>query len=129
MGNFQGIQWGINYTHICSLGTGGEKIRLVAWHTQHIAKSGEDHVRLRCDLKALFDRLERGNTNRATWTVDQGNFSGQQLIEPVLHDGMRLPAANLHDVPRLGRDAADLSHDGFSQRRIPEVCRRFFHWT
>jgi hypothetical protein len=41
--------------------------------------------------------------------VDERDVLGKQFIEAELDDGMRLAAADLHDVPGSGRDPRDLT--------------------
>ena len=122
-GEFQGIERRIDHAYIRSLRAGGEEVRLIAGHAQHVAKSGKNHVRSGGNLERLFDRLEGGDADRTARTVDQGDLFWQELVESVLHDGMRLPAADLHDIPGLGGDAPNFSHDGFGQRSVPQFIQ------
>jgi hypothetical protein len=45
----------------------------------------------------------------------QLDFRREQLIQPVMHNGVGLAAADLHDRPRAGGNAADLIQPGFDQ--------------
>jgi hypothetical protein len=43
--------------------------------------------------------------------VDERDLLWQQFINAKLNNGMRLPAANLHDVPRTLRDPMNFLGD------------------
>ena len=48
------------------------------------------------------DHLQRRHADRAARPVDQFDLGGKQLVDAVLDDRVRLPAADLHDRPGPG---------------------------
>jgi hypothetical protein len=48
----------------------------------------------------------------STWAVHQLDAVGQQRFQSVFDDGVRLAAANLHQRPRTGNRAVNLSRKG-----------------
>ena len=43
--------------------------------------------------------------------MNQSDLFGQQFINAELDDGVRLAAADFHDVPRTGRDAMNFPRE------------------
>ena len=56
----------------------------------------------RGDRERLVDQLERRDADRAARAVHQLDLRRQQLVDAELDDGVRLPAADLHERPRAG---------------------------
>ena len=52
----------------------------------------------------LVDHLERRHAYRTAGPVDQRDLPRQHFVQAEPHDGVRLAAADLHHVPRPGRD-------------------------
>jgi hypothetical protein len=59
----------------------------------------------------LVDHLQRSDTNRATGPVDELNLTGQQAIDPILHDAVSLSAADFHQDPGAVNGAVNLADD------------------
>jgi hypothetical protein len=55
--------------------------------------------------------------------MNEVDISGQELIEPKFNDGMRLPAADLHDIPWARGYAMDLIHHCPG---LPDRIRAYF---
>ena len=71
---------------------------LGARHAQHVAEAGEDHARLVRERDAVVDAAHRDHADRAAGTVDELDVGGQQVVDAVLVDRVRVPAADLHDL-------------------------------
>ena len=61
----------------------------------------------RGDFERLVDHFERRHAHRTARSVNERDLFRQQFINAELHDGVRLAAADFHDVPRPRRDAVD----------------------
>src|SRR5581483_8720886 len=125
-GNLQAIQRRVNNPHIAALRLDGKKIAFRSRHTQHVAERAEDNVRTAGNGVGLVNHLQRGDAHRAARAVHQFNSFGQQEVEAVFHDRVRLSAADFHDHPGPGLDAADLVHHLARQLLVP-VFVKVFH--
>src|SRR5208337_1794110 len=72
-----------------------------------ISERTKDDVRARSDLNRLVNQLNGRDADRATRTVDQSDFVGQQLVDSEFDDGVRLAAADLHQGPGPRGDGGD----------------------
>src|SRR5208283_3715640 len=64
----------------------------------------------------FIDEFYRRDTNWASRPVHQRDRFRQQIVNTVLHDGVRLSAANLHDRPRASHGPGNLC------RVVPGGC-------
>src|SRR5262245_28780209 len=67
----------------------------------------------------LVDHLERRDTDRTARTMHQLDRLRQEVVDSVLHDGVGLPAADLHDRPGARESAGDLVDHPPGQCLIP----------
>ena len=80
------------------------------------------------DRERLVDHLERGHADRATRPMDQLDLRWQEPIDPVFHDRVGLAAADFHQDPGLGDDAANF-FDDFLGERFVAIFVEIFHAT
>ena len=74
----------------------------------------------------LVDHFQRRHANRAARPMHQLHAFRQQMIDAVLDDGVRLPAADLHQHPGAGLNAAHLGYD--LRRNVPvAIFIKIFH--
>jgi hypothetical protein len=74
-----------------------------------------------------IDHLERSDTYRAAGAMHQLNAFRQQVIEPVLHDRVRLAATDLHDDPGPRLNTPDLV-DYLARDTVITVLVKVFHF-
>src|SRR5579871_3837172 len=55
----------------------------------------------------LVDHFQRRHAHRTSWAMHQLDAFGEQIVDSILDDGMSLPAADLHNYPRLTLDSLD----------------------
>ena len=77
-------------------------------HPKHVAEGREDDTGPLRDRVRLVDLLERRDAHRAAGAMDQLDLRGQQPIDAVLDDGMRLPPAHFHQGPWARHDPPEL---------------------
>jgi len=59
----------------------------------------------------LVDHFERRDTDGAAGAVDEFDAFGEQVIDAVLDNGVRLTAADFHENPGTSLDAMHLGHE------------------
>src|SRR5262249_46575912 len=64
----------------------------------HVAEAGEEHARLAGDGDAVVDPAHGNDAHRAAWTVDELDVGGQQVVDAVLVDRVRVPGAHFHEL-------------------------------
>ena len=106
-GDGERVERRIDDPHVAAVGLGGQQVAVAPRHAQHVAERTEDRARLAGDLDRLVDVVDRSDAHRAARPVDQRHLRRQELVDAVTHDGMRLAAAHLHDLPRTGDHAGD----------------------
>ena len=124
-GKPHGIERRINNAHVAAPGFDRKQIRRAAGHAQHVAERRENDVGPRGDIKRLVYDFERRHADRATGAVDECNLLGQQFINAELHDGVRLAAANLHDVPGPRRDAVHFARNLLREFTVTVFVEKF----
>src|SRR5579859_193100 len=65
-------------------------------HTHHVAECGKHHVWILRDSKAIIDPSHGQHADRAAGPVNQFDVRGQHILEAKTIDGVRVPAAYLH---------------------------------
>src|SRR5262249_46781199 len=103
------VQWRVDDAHLRALGPEAEEIGVRAGHAEHVAEGREDDAGLPRDRVGLVDLLQGGDTDGTAGAVNQLDPRGEEAVDAVLDDRMRLAAADLHERPRARRDALDLS--------------------
>ena len=117
-GDLEAVQRRVDDAHVAAVGLDGEEVAIGAGHAQHVAKGAEDDVGAARDGVRLVDHLQRRDADRAAGAVHQFHAFGQKLVDAILHDGVGLAAADLHQHPGAGLDAAHLGDDfGWRRRR------------
>src|SRR5664280_2855884 len=117
--NLQAIQRRVNNANVAALRLDGKQVAVRSRHAQHVAERTEDHVGPPSNGVRFVDHLQGRHANRATGTMYQLNFLRQQVVDSMLHDGMRLPAANFHNHPRLRLDTVNFLDDLAGKASIP----------
>ena len=126
-GQGHGVHRRVDDPHVAPFRLDREQVLLRAGHAQHVAERAEDHLRPGGDGHGPVDHLDRRDAHRAARAVDQRDFPRQHLVEREANDGMRLPAADFHDVPRPrggGADGGGQSSDGFGVAVFVDVLHR-----
>src|SRR5690606_22009395 len=108
LGDAQRVQRGVDDAYVAALAAHLEQVPSGAGHAEHVAEGAEDHVGSGGDLQGLVDDLQRGHAHRAAGSVDQLDAFGEKLVDAVPDDGVRLPAAHLHQRPRPGHRGLDV---------------------
>ena len=67
-------------------------------HAHHVAEAGEDDVVLGGHRDPVVDASHRDHADRAPGAVDQLDVLGEQVVDAVLVDRVRVPAAHLHQL-------------------------------
>ena len=96
---------------------------LRARHAHHVAEAGEDHARLVGERDAVVDAPHRDHADRAARPVHELDVGGQQVVEAVLVDRVRVPAAHLHDLVVAARldDREDLAGERAAELGVAEL--------
>src|SRR6478672_393409 len=117
----QRVERGVHDPDVAAGALDAEEVLLAAGDPQHVAEGAEDHLWTRRDLERLVDHLERGDADRAAGAVDQLDAVGQQLVEAVPDDRVRLAAADLHHRPGLRDGGLDVVQQARGQRGVLEL--------
>ena len=107
--DLQRLQRSVRNPHIAAFGLGLEQVRARARNPQHVAVGNQRDIGKRCEFDGLVDRLQGGDADGTTRAVHQFDVVAEQLVETVAHDGVRLPAADLHQHPLAAGAAGDFS--------------------
>ena len=97
----------VDHPHVAPFRLDREQILPRAGHAEHVAERAENHLRPAGDGHGLVENLDRRDADRAAGAVDHRDLARQHFIEREADDRVRLPAANLHDVPRPRRGGAN----------------------
>src|SRR5262249_46467917 len=89
----------------------------------HVAEAGEHHAGLVSDRDAVVDAAHRDHAHGAARPVHELDVGGQEIVDPVLVDGVRVPTAHLHDlVVPAGLDGAeDLAGERLAEAGVAEL--------
>ena len=71
--------------------------------------------------RALSMSLERSDADGAAGAMDHFDASGKHLVDAVLDDGVRLAAADFHDLPRAGGDRVNFARHALRNFAIAEL--------
>jgi len=100
-----------------------QEVRLAPRYPEHVSEGGEDHVGAGSQMDGPVDLFQRGNADRATRTMDHLHRTTQDLVDPLPDDGVRLPAADLHQHPSPRGSGGDAPEEGPGQLRIPVLAQ------
>ena len=107
--DLHGVQRRVHDPHVRATSLERQQVRRRARYAQHVAVAREDHVRPGRDRERLVDLLQRRDADGTAGAVDHPHALRQRFVDPLLHERMRLAAANFHQRPRLSRDSVDLA--------------------
>ncbi len=102
LGQGHGLHRRVDDAHVAPFRLHREEVLRRAGHAEHVAERAKDRFPPRGDGHGLVDHFQRRDADRAARSVDQRNLRWQHLIQREADDRVRLPAADLHDVPRPG---------------------------
>ena len=122
-GDLEGVQRGVNHSHVAARGLRGEEVPVAPRHPEHVPERGEDHAGARRDVDRLVYQFEGRDTDGAARPVEQGYEVRQQLVDAVTDNGVGLAATHLHDGPRAGGDGRDLSGVLVGQPGVPVLVQ------
>ena len=92
-----------------------------AGHPHHVAEGREDDARLLGQPHRVVDAAHRDHAHRAARPVHQLNGFRQQVLDAVPVDGVRVPAAHLHELELvIARQLGDGLDQSTCGRRVPE---------
>ena len=100
-----------------------------AGHAHHVAERGEDHVVAFSHGQPIVDPPHRQDAHGAAGPVDQFDIGRQQVLQTEAIDGVRVPAADLHQpvVPLGIVEAANLRHCLMDQLRFAKFVDKSHH--
>src|SRR5581483_6683163 len=106
-----------------ALGLGIQQRVLRARDAQHVAEAGEDHTVVASDRDAVIDPTHRYHAHGAAGAMDELDVLGQQVVDSVLVDRVRVAAADLHHlVVAAGLERSeDLAGDGPPDLGVAEL--------
>ena len=89
-------------------------------HPHHVAERGEDDARLLGDRDGVVDPAHGDDAHRAARPVDQFDRGGQDVLDAVPVDGVRVPPAHLHELELVvAGQLRDPRHQRPGCRRVP----------
>ncbi len=121
-----GVQRRVNNPHVRALRLEPQQVAVGPGNTEHIAKRTKDDVGSRGDRLSPVNRLQRGHADRTARPVNQLDAVRQERVEAVLHDAVRLAAADLHDGPGPGRGPPDRGQQLFGRHAVA-IFIEIFH--
>jgi hypothetical protein len=111
--NAQCIERRVYHAHVGAARFVFQRRALRARHAHHVAECGKDGVPVLRERKAVVHAAHRQYAYRAAGSVHELNIFRQDVAQTVTVNGVRVPAADLHDAVialRIG-DALDLPRD------------------
>ena len=117
----------INDAHIHTARLVLERAAVHPRHAHHVAKCGENYVRILRHRKSVIDAAHRQNANRAARPVNQLNIFGKNVFQAEAIDRMGVAAANFHQavMPRRIGQAADFVGRFIDQFGFAEFVNEF----
>ena len=122
-GDAQGVERRVDHPHVGALGLRLEQRPVGPGDAHHVAEAGEDHARLAGDRDAVVHPPHGDDADGTPRAVHQLDVGGQQVVDPVLVDGVRVPAAHLHHLVVAARldGAEDLARERAAELRVTEL--------
>jgi hypothetical protein len=123
LGDPQRVERRVDHADVGAGGLGVEQRAVAARHPHHVAEAGEDHAGLVGERDAVVDAPHRDHAHRAAGPVDELDVGRQQVVEAVLVDRVRVPAAHLHDLVVATRldDREDLAGQCAAELGVAEL--------
>ncbi len=109
LGNLDRVERRIHDANVASAALYLKQIAVGAGNAQHVAKGAEDDARLCGNGQRLVDQCKRRYADRAARPMNHLDPRGQHLVDAVANNGVRLPAADLHNLPRTGCNLVDFA--------------------
>ena len=98
-----------------------DEVALGTGHPHHVAERREDDAGLFGQPHRVVDAPHRDHADRAPGSVHQFDGLGQQMLDAVAVDGVRVTAAHLHELEMVaGREFGDRFDQGARGGRVPE---------
>ena len=94
------VERGIDHPDVRSAGLRLQQRAAAAGDAHHVTEGGEDHPRLLGQGDRVVDAAHGYDANRTARTVHEVDLGRDELLDPVLVDGVRVPTAHLHDLDR-----------------------------
>ncbi len=120
-GDLERVERGVHESHVGAAGVGLDQVSLRPRHPHHVAERREDDAGLLGQPHRVVHPAHRDHAHRTAGSVHQLDGFGQQVLDSVPVDGVRVTAAHLHELEMVG--ARQLG-DGLDQRtcgrRVPE---------
>jgi hypothetical protein len=93
----------VDHPHVGAAGLRLEQRAARARHAHHVAEGGENHLRTLGERDRVVDAAHRDHADRAAGPVHEVDLRRNEVLEPVLVDRVRVPAADLHDLQLAAR--------------------------
>ena len=104
----------IDHAHVGTARLRLEQRAAAAGHAQHVAEGREDHLGPLGERDRVVDAAHRDHADRAARAVQEVDLGRHEILDPVLVDRVRVPAADLHELQRAaGLDQASSSCTSF----------------
>ena len=107
----QRIERRVDHAHIRAVGLGLQQALARSRHPHRVAERGEDHLRPFGQCHAVINAPHRQHADRAARPVHEFHLVRQHLLNAVAKYGVRVPAANFHDLQR----SRPVTRDGRAQ--------------
>ena len=127
--DFKRVHRRVERPHVIPCGPLFRQAALRSRHADHVAERHEDGILHPCKRNGVVDPLFGHDADRAARAVDKVDVLRQQLRQPVLHNGMRMAAADFHDAQRCVKPFrlfADLRGQQADRSRVPETIVKVF---
>ena len=122
-GDPQRVERRVDHAHVRALRLRLEQRPVPSGDAHHVAEAREDHLGVPRNRDPIVDAPHRDHADRTAGPVDELDVLGQQVVDAVLVDRVRVPAAHLHHlvVPaRLDR-REDLRGQRPPERAVAEL--------
>src|SRR5579883_529862 len=124
----EGVERRVNKADVRSLGFGVEEASPRSGDAHHVAKSGEDDILFARNGDGVVDTPHWEDADRTAWSVDHIDVGRQDILNAVFVDGVRMAAADLHDLEVAARaEFFYIGRNTTGQGRIA-VFVDVFHW-
>ena len=94
----QRVERRVHEAHVGALGLGLQQVAVAAGDADHVAERREDDTRGLGDGDRVVDPAHRDDAHRAARPVHQLDGLGQDVLDPVAVDRVRVAAAHLHEL-------------------------------
>ena len=124
----QRVERRVHEAHVGALGLGLQEVAVAAGDAHHVAERREDDARCLGDGDRVVDPAHRDDADRAARSVHQLDGLGEDVLDPVPVDGVRVPAAHLHQLEVVvAGELGDLRHQRARRGRIAVLVDEAHH--